>query len=86
MTNRIEATYENGVFKPVSPVSIPEGSRVVIQLPAQVRQEPPYDPEATARILAEIAALPPEGPEPDDGLSGARDHDKILYGGPKGAL
>jgi predicted DNA-binding antitoxin AbrB/MazE fold protein len=63
----IEAIYENGVFRPLTPVeSLRDGDRVVVT-PA----------EATpAERLAAIAALPVEpGPE-----FAGRDHDQILYG------
>ena len=75
MTNKIEAIYEKGVFKPVEPVTLAEGARV------QIAYETPVSalngPELAAALDA-IAALPIEGP--DDGFSGA-DADRILYGG-----
>ena len=83
----IKAVFENGVFRPTEAVSLPEGTTAEV-LVQSGRNPPPrgMDPQEVAKFLAEIAALPSDGPEPDDGLSAARDHDKILYGGPKGAL
>lgn len=75
MANRIQAVYENGVFRPVQPVELAEGTPVELQIETPL---PFTDPKILAKALAEIAALPLEGP--DDGFSGA-DHDKILYGG-----
>lgn len=31
----IEAIYENGLFRPIGPVNLPEGTRVRIETPAQ---------------------------------------------------
>jgi predicted DNA-binding antitoxin AbrB/MazE fold protein len=88
MSRTIPAIYDAGVFRPLQPVDLAEGTQVEVQVPTV----PPgasaaeLSPEELARqqaaieqFLAEIEALPPEGP--DDGFSG-RDHDKILYGKP----
>lgn len=75
MTNRIEAVYERGVFRPVRPVTLAEGERVEL---AFETRPPVADPHELATALDEIAALPPEGPA--DGFSGV-DADRILYGG-----
>ena len=72
-TIRVEAIYENGVFRPLQPVTLPEGSRVEVVYEVEA---PPHDPKRLARALEEIAAMPSEGP--DDGFSGA-DHDEVLY-------
>jgi predicted DNA-binding antitoxin AbrB/MazE fold protein len=83
----IKAVYENGVFKPTEAVSLPEGTEVDVNV---AREAPPgaegSDPQVVAEMMTEIAAIPPDEPEPADGLSASRDHDQILYGGPKGAL
>jgi len=34
MSQTIEAIYENGVFKPLSPVNLPEGARVRVEVGA----------------------------------------------------
>ena len=72
----IQAIYEHGVLRPKEPLGLKEGS--VIQIIV-------VDPAATATdaaninvadALADIAALPIEGP--DDGFTG-RNHDDVLY-------
>ena len=74
MTHRIHAIFEKGVFRPVQPVNLDEGSRVEIEFETVT---PPPDPKELLKALDAIAALPCEGP--DDGFSGA-DHDSVLYG------
>jgi predicted DNA-binding antitoxin AbrB/MazE fold protein len=84
MSEPIPAIYDSGVFRPLGPVDLADGTRVEVQV-APV--EPPNEMSAAdlarqqtaiAEMLSEIESLPIE--EPDDGFSG-RDHDKILYGG-----
>ena len=85
MSQTIQAIFDSGVFRPLEPVELAEGTQVEVQIPqAPVPAE--LSPEEVARQHAAIAefldrmeALPDEGP--DDGFSG-RDHDKILYGAP----
>jgi len=52
MSETIEAIYENGMFRPITPVNLPEGTRVFIE--ADTIQA---DPEAIIReqLLAEGA-------------------------------
>jgi predicted DNA-binding antitoxin AbrB/MazE fold protein len=72
MSRQIQAVYENGVLRPLEPLKLDEGEELdVVLLPRSESRA-----RAAARILAEIACLPPEGA--DDGFSGA-DHDSILY-------
>jgi predicted DNA-binding antitoxin AbrB/MazE fold protein len=78
----IEAVYEEGIFRPVEPVSLPEGSRAEVIIPVAASREVGETTETNPKetpyeIMARIAALP--GPAHDDGFSG-EDHDKILYG------
>jgi predicted DNA-binding antitoxin AbrB/MazE fold protein len=75
MTNRIRAIYERGVFRPIEPVALKDGSRVELEFEMPT---PPPGAKDLAAALAEIAALPVEGPH--DRFSGA-DHERILYGG-----
>jgi predicted DNA-binding antitoxin AbrB/MazE fold protein len=70
MTAKIQAIYEKGVFRPASPVSLPEGSEVELTVNSNA------DPTTLADELEKIARLPIEGPS--DGFSGA-DHDPQLY-------
>lgn len=83
MDQTIPAIFDSGVFRPLQPVDLADGTQVQIQLPAS---KPEFSVEdlarqqaAIAEFLDEMASLPVEGP--DDGFSG-RDHDKILYGAP----
>ncbi len=86
MNRSIFAIFAAGVFRPLEPVELSEGTQVVVQLPrADDTTHHELFPEELARqqaaiadMLSEIESLPVE--EPDDGFSG-RDHDTILYGG-----
>lgn len=89
MDQTFSAVFEDGVLRPLQQVDLAEGARVEVQvrpLNTSVGNGSELSPEqlakqraAIATMLAELAALPDEGP--DDGFSG-RDHDKILYGKP----
>ncbi|MEX2308648.1 MAG: antitoxin family protein [Pirellulales bacterium] len=88
MSRTIPAIFDSGVFRPLQPVNLAEGTHVQVQVPTlpAIEPAPELSPEeldrqraAMTEWLAEIESLPPEGP--DDGFSG-RDHDKILYGKP----
>jgi predicted DNA-binding antitoxin AbrB/MazE fold protein len=73
MTSTVQAVYEHGVFRPLAPLTLPEGQQVqVIIVP-----EPQAGSRTTASLLAEIAALPVEGS--GDPFT-SRDHDRVLYG------
>jgi predicted DNA-binding antitoxin AbrB/MazE fold protein len=83
MSQSIPAIFDAGVFRPLEPVQLAEGTRVEVQVPTPAPQAE-LSPEELARqqsaieaMLAEVESLPIE--EPDDGFSG-RDHDKLLYG------
>ena len=73
MTKEIEAIYEQGVIRPLQPLELPEGARVDLVV---ITHEQPKTNGSVAEILAEIAALPLEGP--NDDFEG-REHDSILY-------
>jgi predicted DNA-binding antitoxin AbrB/MazE fold protein len=83
MNDRIEAIYENGVFRPLGEVSLPDHLRVVLRIEDQ--DIPEADAEVVARqkraaalLDAKLADIPYN--HPNDGLS-SEDHDRILYGG-----
>jgi predicted DNA-binding antitoxin AbrB/MazE fold protein len=86
MSHTIAAIFDSGVFRPLEPVDIQEGTQVQVHVPARDQvagaelspQELARQQAAIDQMLSEIESLPIE--EPDDGFSG-RDHDKILYGG-----
>jgi predicted DNA-binding antitoxin AbrB/MazE fold protein len=73
MTKEIEAIYEQGIIRPLQPLELPEGARLDLIV---ITHEQPKTNGNAAEILAEIAALPLEGP--GDAFSG-REHDAILY-------
>jgi predicted DNA-binding antitoxin AbrB/MazE fold protein len=88
MSRAIPAIYDAGVFRPLEPVDLADGTQVEVQLPSTstVSSKVEASPEVLARqraaieeMIAESESLPLEGS--DDGFSG-RDHDKILYGKP----
>jgi len=72
MEAKIEAVFEKGIFRPVSAVSLPEGTIVEVIVSEEVSTKKLRD------ALDEIARMPQEGPL--DGFSGA-DHDRVLYQG-----
>jgi predicted DNA-binding antitoxin AbrB/MazE fold protein len=69
----IEAVYEHGVIRPLQPLELPEGSHLDLIV---ITHEQRQTNGNVAQIIAEIAALPQEGP--NDAFTG-RDHDSILY-------
>ena len=73
----IHAIYENGVFRPLDAVELPEKSEVELTFrPTEAAQgHPPL-----AR-LAKIAAAYPDNPDTPTDL--AAQHDHYLYGTPK---
>ncbi len=75
MTTSIEAVYENGVLRPLTPLSLPEGQRVHVS----VASEEAVQGQDAASILAKIAALPVEA---SGDPSTSRCHDQVLYGTP----
>jgi predicted DNA-binding antitoxin AbrB/MazE fold protein len=86
MTRMIHAIFDAGVFRPLAPVDLAEGTQVIVQTVGPVQEpSPELSPEELGRqqgaieeMLAEIESLPIE--EPDDGFS-SRNHDRVLYGG-----
>ena len=73
MIKEIEAIYERGIIRPLQPLELPEGARLDLIIITHEQSEANGN---AAEILAEIAALPPEGST--DEFSG-REHDSILY-------
>jgi len=71
----IRAVYQNGIFRPLKPLKIKEGTEVEVTV-TKLRSVP--SPEEVAESLLRIADMPLENGKPFDG----RDHDKILYGDP----
>ena len=73
MTFTRPALYEQGMLRLMQPVDLPEGTSVKVIITVN---DSTQEPENSADILAQIAALPLEG-DPEN-FSG-RDHDRILY-------
>ena len=73
MTTRIEAIYEHGVLRPLTPLALSEGQKVQVVVATQDSAKP----RSVSSILAEIAAMPVEGS--GDPFT-SRDHDRVLYG------
>lgn len=65
MSTVVEAVYENGMLKPVQPLSLPEGMRVRLTIAPAAE---PYDP------LDAVIGIGDGHPD------GAENHDKYIYG------
>lgn len=85
MSAAIDAVYQNGVFRPVTPPDLPDGTAVRLAiLPAPPvfapPDLPPPDPaKALARILATVAKFDPATDHPEVTSANV---DAILYGRP----
>jgi predicted DNA-binding antitoxin AbrB/MazE fold protein len=82
MSHTIPAIFNAGVFRPLEPVELAEGTQVVVQLEGaasagsdEVDEE---SRQAWCDYLNRMESLPDHSPR--DGLSN-RDHDRIIYGG-----
>jgi predicted DNA-binding antitoxin AbrB/MazE fold protein len=73
----IRAVYQNGVFRPLQPLEIKEGTEVEVTVPKKRIHHP--TPEEVNKALQEIADLPLQ---PGPSFTG-EDHDTILYGKPR---
>lgn len=84
MSQEIRAIFENGLFRPLDPVSIGEHDVVSLTIvpvpvvaPGSAAEVLARQRNALAEMFAEADSLPLENP--DDTFSGA-DHDLVLYG------
>jgi predicted DNA-binding antitoxin AbrB/MazE fold protein len=77
----IHAVYENGVFRPVAPVELPDNCEVDLT----VQQSPGCDVQASAGSpLSKIAALASQyPPNPNLPADLAAQHDHYLHGAAK---
>lgn len=73
----LHAIYENGIFRPIEPVNLPDACEVEIRVESQ--RTAPQQP--TLARLAEIGRRFPINPELPEDL--AAQHDHYLYGLPK---
>jgi predicted DNA-binding antitoxin AbrB/MazE fold protein len=79
MSHTIPAIFESGVFRPLAPVLLEPGTRVVLDLsplPA-APSDPKHDPARWKKFLDDMEAMP--NGSPNDGFSN-RDHDRLIYG------
>jgi predicted DNA-binding antitoxin AbrB/MazE fold protein len=84
MSQQIEAIYDSGVFRPLSPLSLPDKARVTLTVEKQSR------PDSADQLAAQKAALVKAWQDVDqmpqtknsDGWS-VRRHDELLYGDKK---
>lgn len=83
MSQEVRAIYENGLFRPLDPVTIAEHDIVTLVVGPAIPQPGGIDEElerqrkALAEMFEEADRLPLESP--GDTFSGA-DHDLVLYG------
>jgi predicted DNA-binding antitoxin AbrB/MazE fold protein len=84
MIDRVEAIYENGVFKPLGDVALPDRLRVVLRIENGDATAVDAEAQVVARqkramesLDAELEHVPDNSP--DDGRSSAT-HERILYG------
>lgn len=84
MSHEFQAIYEKGVLRPLVPIVLREREIVSVSITARADALEPASSEqqreALLGFIAQMESLP-ESPT-DDGLTN-RDHDQILYGGPK---
>lgn len=84
----IPAIYEDGVFKPIKPVTLPERTEVMISLtqsePASSSDGKADERRAALRDLLDRINSDPRCEGPQDGWSAANNVDDVLYGGPDG--
>lgn len=82
MTTTINAIYEGGVLRPLTPLNLTDGERVEVTLSAPPSLPPDVAlprqyPRTPFEILSEIAAMSSDTGVPD---TSSVDHDKVLYG------
>lgn len=85
MELQIQAIFENGVFKPLTEVTLEEHQRVMLKIENGNASDLSRENETVAlqkRAMQELDAEMDQLPDnsPDDGFS-SEDHDRVLYGG-----
>ncbi len=82
MSHTIPAVFDAGVFRPLEPVDLADGTQVVLQLeslrPAVSMEVDEQTRQSWRDYLDRMESLPDRSPR--DGLTN-RDHDRIIYGG-----
>lgn len=78
MNTQIPAVFSDGVFRPLVPVMMAEGTRVQVEVQDEKGLSSANDLQASWQaFLKEVESLPDDSPK--DGLTN-RDHNQILYG------
>ena len=81
MSHTIPAIFDSGVFRPLEPVDLADGTQVVLQLEDSISTTADEVDEETRQswldYLDRMESLPDQSPQ--DGLTN-RDHDRIIYG------
>jgi predicted DNA-binding antitoxin AbrB/MazE fold protein len=84
MSQQIDAIYDDGVFKPLVPLSLPDKAHVTLTVDAPTESKPAdklaAQKAASRACWQELDKLPQH--HNNDGWS-ARQHDELLYGGRK---
>jgi predicted DNA-binding antitoxin AbrB/MazE fold protein len=84
MSQQIDAIFDNGVFRPLVPISIPDKAHVRLTVDAPAESAPAdklaAQKAALRALWQEIDKLPQH--HNNDGWS-VRQHDELLYGGRK---
>jgi predicted DNA-binding antitoxin AbrB/MazE fold protein len=82
MSRTISAIFDAGVFRPLEPINLADGTKVELHLQIPVTFEPDAVESETNRswrdYIDRMESLPDNLPA--DGLTN-RDHDRIIYGG-----
>ena len=82
MNRAITAIFDAGVFRPLEPVEMANGTQVVVQVqgngPLVSDEVDEETRKAWSDYLDRMESMPDSTPQ--DGLTN-RDHDRILYGG-----
>ncbi len=81
MATMIKAIYEDGVFKPEEPVSIPEHTRVEVSVPEVEASAPADDDDDPTgwKAMNEFIGMAGEAGGTAE-TNAAEEHDEILYG------
>jgi predicted DNA-binding antitoxin AbrB/MazE fold protein len=78
MNTQIPAVFSDGVFRPLVPVVMAEGTRVQVEVQDENSLPAANDLQSSwQEFLKEVESLGDDSP--NDGLTN-RDHDQILYG------
>ena len=82
MSRTIPAIFDAGVFRPLEPVELAQGTQVELQLnlaePTIAKDNGAPAASGWLEYVDRMESLPDNSPK--DGLSN-RDHDRIIYGG-----